>query len=290
MYDPNLLRTFLAVAGAGSFSAAGTQLGISQPTVSQHVRRLEESVGRLLIARDTREVRLTDAGDALAGFARTILAAHASAERYFDTAPTKGRIRFGAADDLAASQLPGILRQFRLLNPQVNLELSVDQSGPLTRRLAAGHLDMVMVKHPSGDHAEGTLVLRDALVWVGQETTILEPGDPVPLVAYRAPSFSRAAAIESLDAADRRWRISCAVRDVGAMLAAVRAGLGLAVFAHSLIPADLIKVSNRFHLPTLGGVDFRLIENPAAPAEAVAALRSAILSRTFGTAKATLAV
>jgi DNA-binding transcriptional LysR family regulator len=282
MYDPVLLRTFLVVADARSFTAAGAQLGISQPTVSQHIRRLEDSVGRGLVVRDTREVRLTDAGDALAGFARTILAAHAAAERYFDTAPTKGRIRFGVADDLAATQLPGILRQFRQLNPHVTIELSVDQSAPLARRLAAGHLDLVMVKQPSTETGEGTLVLRDALVWVALESTRLEQDEPVPLVTYRAPSFSRSAAIDALEADGRPWRITCAVRDVGAMHAAVRAGLGLAVFAHSLIPGDLVKVSNRFELPTLGPMDFRLLENPAAPNEAVGALKSAILSRRIG--------
>ena len=75
MLDPVLLQTFLAVAETRSFTAAGARLGISQPTVSQHVRRLETAVARTLVARDTRGVTLTDNGDAMAGFARTILAA-----------------------------------------------------------------------------------------------------------------------------------------------------------------------------------------------------------------------
>ena len=52
----------------------------------------------MLIVRDTRDVRLTDNGDAMAGFARTILAAHAAAESYFSGSAMKGRLRFGAAD------------------------------------------------------------------------------------------------------------------------------------------------------------------------------------------------
>jgi DNA-binding transcriptional LysR family regulator len=287
VYDPVLLRTFLAVAGAGSFTAAGLQLGLSQPTVSQHIRRLEESVGRPLILRDTRDVRLTDAGEALTGFARSILAAHASAERYFESGATKGRLRFGAADDLAITQLPRILRHFRSSNPQVSLELSVGQSDGLTRRLAAGQLDLVFVKQQVGvGVAEGTLVLRDAFVWVADESVVVEPDAPVPLLAYRAPSPSRRMAIAALEAAGRRWRITCTVRDIGGLVSALRAGIGVAVFPHSLIPHDLIKVSNRFGLPELGQVDFRLLSNPAGPQEAIAALASAIQAKTLGPAPA----
>ena len=217
MYDPVLLRTFLGVVDAGSFTGAAHRLGLSQPTVSQHIKKLESAVGRPLVLRDTRDVRLTDAGDALAGFARSILAAHASAEAYFAGPAARGRLRFGAADDLAITQLPRILRHFRQQNPQITLELTVGQSGPLVRRLAAGQLDLVFVKEPAEAQGEGSLVLRDRFVWVGQETTVVEEGKPVPLVMYRAPSLSRAMAIEALEGQGRRWRIACTVRDVGAL-------------------------------------------------------------------------
>jgi DNA-binding transcriptional LysR family regulator len=287
VYDPVLLRTFLGVADAGSFTGAAQRLGLSQPTVSQHIRKLEEAVGRPLVLRDTREVRLSDAGDALAGFARTILAAHAAAERYFAGPATRGRLRFGAADDLAITQLPRILRHFRQRNPQITLELTVGQSGTLVRRLAAGQLDLVFVKVPVADGAgEGALVLRDTFVWIADESAVVERDAPVPLVAYRAPSPSRRMAIAALEAAGRRWRITCTVRDIGGLIAALRAGLGVAVFPHSLIPRDLIKVSNRFELPELGQVDFRLLANPAGPQEAIAALASAIQTKTLGPAPA----
>ena len=66
VYDPELLRTFLAVAQSLSFTRAGTGLNLSQPTVSQHVRRLEQAVGRPLFVRDTRSVTLTADGEAMA--------------------------------------------------------------------------------------------------------------------------------------------------------------------------------------------------------------------------------
>ena len=223
MYDPVLLRTFLGVVDAGSFTGAGQRLGLSQPTVSQHIKKLETAVGRSLVLRDTRDVRLTDAGDALAGFARSILAAHASAEAH-SAGPGGARAaavrRRGRPRHHAAAAHP---RHFRQQNPQITLELTVGQSGPLVRRLAAGQLDLVFVKEPAEAPGEGTLVLRDRFVWVGQETTVVEEGKPVPLVMYRAPSLSRTMAIEALERQGRRWRVVCTVRDVGALVAAVRA-------------------------------------------------------------------
>jgi DNA-binding transcriptional LysR family regulator len=279
MFDPVLLKTFLAVAETQSFTGAGLQLGLSQPTVSQHVRKLEDAAGRLLVSRDTRDVRLTDNGDAMAGFARTILAAHADATSYFSGSAMRGRLRFGAGDDLAITQLPRILRHFRQLYPQINLELTVSQTGPLVRRLRSGQLDLIFIKQSPDESPDGVRVRRDAMVWVGHENTLIEPDQPVPVVAYQAPSFSRQMGIDALEAAGRTWRITCNSREVSGLLAAVRAGLGVAVFPHSLIPEDLVKVTVKFGLPVLGDVDFTLLRNPSAPADSTDALISAILGR-----------
>jgi DNA-binding transcriptional LysR family regulator len=280
MFDPVLLRTFLAVAESGSFTRAGQRLQLSQPTVSQHVRRLEAQAGRVLIDRDTRQVRLTDNGDAMAGFARSILAAHASAESYFSGKAMRGRLRFGAADDFTMTQLPRILRDFRALHPQLNLELTVGQSGALHRRLSAGQLDLVFIKQTPGA-GEGTRVSTDQMVWMALDGIQLGPDEPVPLVSYQDPSMSRQMAIDALESAGRTWRITCNTREVNGVLSAVRAGLGVAVFPRTLIPGDLVKVSNRLGLPEIGDVDFTLIANPHSAADPVDALSSAIMGRTL---------
>ena len=108
MYDPELLRTFLAVAQTLSFTQAAQNLGVRQPTVSQHVRKLELAVGRALFIRDTRTVTLTADGEAMAGFARAILSAHEQATGYFTGSGLRGRLRFGVSDDLALTPLPRI--------------------------------------------------------------------------------------------------------------------------------------------------------------------------------------
>lgn len=275
MFDPALLRTFVAVAETGSFTRAAQQVQLSQPTVSQQVRRLEAAAGRQLIARDTRQVRLTDNGDAMLGFARTILGAHDDAASYFTGTAMRGRLRFGSADDLALTQLPQILRDFRQVHPHINLELTVAQSGTLARRLNSGALDLVFVKQESG-RTEGRLVRRERLVWAAHRSLTLDADAPVPLIVYQAPSLSRTAALKTLEDAGRTWRITCNVREINGVLAAVRAGIGVAVFPQSMIPADLVIVDSGLGLPSPGEVDFVLLDNPRAAREPVEALITAI--------------
>ena len=270
MFEPTQLRSFLAVAETLSFTKAAERLGLAQPTISQHVRKLETAAKRVLITRDTRDVRLTDNGDAMAGFARSILSAHDSATRYFSGSAMRGRLRFGTADDLAITGLPRILREFRQIYPQINLELTVGQSDQLYRKLNAGQLDLVFVKWVAGAK-DGTVVQHDSFSWVGLEQTTLDSGTPVPLIAYPSPSLSRKLAIDALEAHGRTWRITCTTRQIS----------GVLVMPSSLVPEDLKIITRRFDLPAVGDVDFTLIRNPLANTEVIDALTQSIVGRTL---------
>lgn len=278
MFDPDQLRTFLAVSETLNFTRAASRLGLAQPTVSQHIRKLEDSVGRRLLDRDTRGVQLTDDGQAMAGFARTILAAQDRATSYFTGSAMRGRLRFGAADDLALAQLPRVLRDFRQLHPRITLELTVAQSAVLHRRLRAAQLDLVFIKQAVGE-TEGQLVRRDRLVWVGLSGTVLETGAPVPLITYQGSSLTRRTAERALSDAGRTWRITCKTQEVNGVLAAVRAGLGITVFARSLLPPDLVQLPANLGLPDLGDIDFALVANPQSAREPIEALTAAILDQ-----------
>src|ERR1700761_9048840 len=106
MFDPTRLRTFVTVAQTLSFTHAGQRLSLGQSTVSQHVRRLEEETGRQLFVRDTHAVQLTEDGEAMLGFARTILEANDRAAAYFTGTRLRGRLRFGASEDFVQTRLP----------------------------------------------------------------------------------------------------------------------------------------------------------------------------------------
>jgi len=282
MFPPEHLRTFLAVAQSLSFTQAAATLGLGQPTVSQHIRKLEEAAGRPLLIRDTRSVTLSVDGEAMVGFAQSILAAHAQASDYFTGAGVRGRLRFGVTDDLALTRVPRILRDFRHLNPGVNLDLTVSQFGAhLLRRVESGHVDVAFLKTTAGE-GRGRLVRRDRLVWATAEGGGVRWDEqrPVPLIVHQAPSPSRDLAVQALETAGIRYRVVCTARGINAVLAATRAGLGVAIFVRSLLPADLVELPGSAGLPELGDLDLVLVTNPRAPAEPVEALTTAILAHT----------
>lgn len=277
MYSPELLRTFLAVAQSLSFTRAAASLGIRQPTVSQHVRKLEEAAGRPLFIRDTRSVTLTADGEAMAGFARSILAAYEPAVGYFTGSGLSGRLRFGVTDDLALTSVPRILRDFRQLYPRIALELTVSQSVTLQRRVESGHLDVAFVKDAPGG-GRGRLVRRDKLVWAAVPGSKSHHERPLPLVVYQAPSLSRSEATSALDHAGIPHRVSCMARDVTGLLAAARAEFGIAILARTLVPDDLAELPVSAGLPELGEIDLVLLTNPRSKAGPVEALTAAILA------------
>ena len=277
MYDPELLRTFLAVAQSLSFTRAGAGLSLSQPTVSQHVRRLEEAAGRPLFVRDTHSVTLTADGEAMAGGARSILAAHEQAVAYFTGSGRSGRLRFGVTDDLALTPVPRILRDFRQLYPRIDLELTVSQSGALQRRVESGHLDVAFVKQAAGQ-GRGQLVRRDRLIWAAAPGTTLDSGRRVPLVLYQGPSISRTLGLQALERAGLGYRVTCTVRGVLGVVAAARAGLGVAIIARSLVPDDLTELPASAGLPDVGAIDLVLLTSPRSATAPAEALTAAILA------------
>ncbi|MEU2230476.1 LysR substrate-binding domain-containing protein [Streptomyces vietnamensis] len=279
MYEPTQLRTFLAVAQTLSFTRAADRLGLRQSTVSQHVRRLEEATGRPLFARDTHRVELTEDGEAMLGFARTILQAHERAAAFFGGTRLRGRLRFGASEDFVTTRLPEILESFRREHPEVDLELTVELSGTLQARLAAGRLDLILAKR-RGAESEGRLVWEDALVWIGAPGLRLDPDRPVPLILYPPPGITRARALEALEAQGRAWRIACTSSSLSANVAAARAGLGVMAHTRGLVPPGLVPVPARAGLPELGNVGFVLRKGRRGgeSQEAADALAEAILA------------
>lgn len=275
MLDPVWLRTFLTVAETRSFTRAGQRLGLRQSTVSQHVRKLEEATSQQLLLRDTHSVSLTPDGEAMIGFAGTILEDIERALAYFAGPELRGRVRFGASEDFVVGPLPEILREFRRLHPLVDLELTVDLSGVLYEKLRAGELDLVLGKRRAGDEA-GSPLWTDPLVWVGREGFELEPGAPVPLIAYPPPSITRARALESLQDNGNPWRIVCTSGSLNGLRAAALAGLGVVVFARSLIPAGLVELPAGHGLPDPGEVQFLLTTRSTTPRGPTAALSEAI--------------
>ncbi len=277
MLDPVLLRSFLAVAQTRNFTEAGRRLGLRQSTVSQHVRKLEQEAGRRLFVRDTHSVVPTADGEAMVGFAQSILAANERAERYFRASQLRGRLRFGTSEDFVTSHLPDLLRDFMQLHAAVDLELTVAVSATLYEKLDAGELDLALCKRRAGD-GRGRLVWRDRLAWIGSEATRFDPAQPIPLILYPSPSITRSSALDALEGQGRAWRIVCTSSSLSGLRAAVLAGLGVTVHARGLMPDGLSEVPASYRLPDVGGVDFVVLAARAGERGAAAALGEALLA------------
>jgi molybdate transport repressor ModE-like protein len=127
--DLRLLRSFLAVAQCGKVSTAAKQLHLSQPAVTAHLRRLEEIVGKPLLSRSTRGVRLTTQGHVLRSFSTEIQSTLSRIEASFRAEhKLNGDLRLGASLTIASHVIPTFLAEFSRVYPMVEIDLRVDNT------------------------------------------------------------------------------------------------------------------------------------------------------------------
>jgi LysR family hydrogen peroxide-inducible transcriptional activator len=154
------LRYFVAVAETGSFTRAAEREGVTQPTLSEQIMRLEDrhkGLGKRLFDRLGRKVVLTDAGHELVGRAQAILAAVDEARRAVMNSAEGGQLRVGAIPTIAPFLLPGTVARVRQSHPAVQLQLKEDLTERLLADLLAGDLDVGVMALPVRDdrlHAE----------------------------------------------------------------------------------------------------------------------------------------
>ncbi|WP_438405698.1 LysR family transcriptional regulator, partial [Aeromonas hydrophila] len=103
MLDPLLLRSFVAIIDTGSFTRAGERVHLTQSTISQQIRRLEQQLGCPLLARAGRQVVATAEGEKLLGLARRILALLAQAEEQVSEGSVS--LSLGVPEDFAAGAI-----------------------------------------------------------------------------------------------------------------------------------------------------------------------------------------
>lgn len=118
------INTFLHIAELHSFSRTARQLGYSQSAVSSQITQLEAELGTPLFDRVGKTVRLTDAGQTFLGYARTLLATAQQAQAALQPArQISGSLRIALADSVCSTFLPGLLKRYHALCPQVELVL-----------------------------------------------------------------------------------------------------------------------------------------------------------------------
>ncbi|ETK36079.1 LysR family transcriptional regulator [Microbispora sp. ATCC PTA-5024] len=138
------LRVFDAVVTHGTVTEAAVRLGLAPSSVSQQIRTLERSLGVALFGRGPRGMRLTEAGERLLPWARTLLD---QAERArADVADGPAVLRLGALETIAATHVPGVLARLALRRPELRVEVRASTSrDELLSAVAAGDLDAALL-------------------------------------------------------------------------------------------------------------------------------------------------
>jgi DNA-binding transcriptional LysR family regulator len=255
MLNPAWLNTFATVAVSRSFTDGGRQLGLTQSSVSEHIRRLEEQVGRRLLVRDTHSLALTADGEAMLIHARVILDALTHAESQFRSPRLRGRVRLGSSDDLALGPLPSVLAAFRRTHPDVELVITIGMTGRLYEHLDAGEIDLLIGKRRVGD-SRGIPLFNGQLEWLARTGTEVDLDQPLPLILVAEPSVTRAAVLDALAKAGASWQMVCTSSSHAGCIAAARGGLGLTVRSQFLAARGLAPPLNRADLPELPQVEF----------------------------------
>ena len=244
MQELDLLHTFLEVHRAGSITAAAARLGISQPSVSERIARLETELGTPLFTRSVRGVTPTAAGDALA--AR--VSAPVDRLREVWTVPEDGpaeTVRVGGASDVVAARVVPALAP--LTGRGVRVEFTLGLAHDLLALLAGGGLDVVVssvrtpfrgIRYRGLVDEEFVLVGAPSLAGtIDRHRLAADPADALrhlPLVVYDA----------DLSIVRRYWRsqfghrpantVAMIVPDLRAVLAAVVAGAGISALPRYL--------------------------------------------------------
>ena len=154
VFDPRLLEAFVAVADAGSFTAAAHRLHSTQSTISQQIGRLEGLIGKALLDRSARPVKLTPAGERLIGYARRILALQSEAAALLADPSGSRTLQVGLPDDLMTAPMSQGFARFAERYREIRLDVTTGLSRDLSRQFREGEFRGRRIALVSGLHRQ----------------------------------------------------------------------------------------------------------------------------------------
>ncbi|WP_370691419.1 LysR family transcriptional regulator [Affinirhizobium pseudoryzae] len=273
LLDNDVLKTFVAIADTGNFSTAAEAVLRTPSAVSMQIKKLEDQLRTTLFLRDARSVTLTPHGEMLLSYARRMIALSNEAVSRFVMPELSGVVRLGAADDIAERLLPSILKDFSAKFPGIMVDVTVDMSMKLRRRMEEQRLDLALVNYSCMSQLPvGEVVYQDRLVWAGAKCGTAHLRDPLPISIWEEGCIWRQAAVNGLEQMKRAYRIAYLSSNTMAQRAAVVSDLAIAPFPRSYITDDMVVLGSKEGLPELMSFDIRLLSAPqlSVPAKAVA--------------------
>lgn len=240
----NLIRSFVAIVDTGSMLNASNQVFVTQSALSLQIKRLEELVQQTLFIREGRRLQLSDAGEVLLEYARKLLALHDEAVIAVGSGGFVGPIRVGTVQDFADTILSGLLAQFASLHPDAQIYAKVAGTAELQDLLDKDQLD-ILIGYAAADDPAALRI--SPMAWYGDSGLVKH--EVIPLAVLEKPCRFREAAIASLEAAGRPYRIAVETPNLSSLRAAVEAQLGITCRTgtfldenSALVEADLPKL------------------------------------------------
>jgi DNA-binding transcriptional LysR family regulator len=267
MLDLELLRSFVSVVEAGGFTRAGARVHRTQSTVSQQIKRLEEDVGQVLLHRDGKDVRPTEAGERLLSYARRLLSLAEEARDVLRQPDGEGAIRLGIPEDFAAYRLAKLLGAFSRSHPRLRLDVRAGQSKHLAHDLERGELDLALYKREAGEKG-AVAVWPERVHWVTSKSHPVDVDVPsVPLIGFPLGCIYRAGAIHALESAGRAWHTAYTSSSLAGIQAAVAAGMGLSILSEMSILSDHRVLTAKEGFAPINKTELALMASPnASPA------------------------
>jgi DNA-binding transcriptional LysR family regulator len=255
--DPLWLRSFVAIAQAGSVTRAAQQVHRTQSAVSTHLQQLEASVGAQLVQRSTRALALTPEGERFLPHARKLLDWQDEARAAMQPAAQVEVRRVGISEYFLPARLGELLALLRDTTPGVRFELLWTSSAALQKLWDAGEMDMAVLTSDK-PLPQARLLRREPLAWVAAGSLALPAQRSAPLVLLGPDCPVRTMALAALARSGRAHHIQLSCAGAHGAIAAIRAGWGVGCLNLSAIPADLkpLPASDARHWPAPGRLAF----------------------------------
>jgi DNA-binding transcriptional LysR family regulator len=274
--DLRRLEIFLKVAELGSFSRAADALFLTQPTVSEHVRALEDELGVQLLDRLGRGTTPTKAGTLLLGYARRMLTLAREARQAIEQfqGRVSGELVLGGSTIPGEYVLPALIGAFRAKYPDVSISLRIGDSRQVQEWVEQGHVEVGVVGAlPASRTLESRPLMGDELVlivppehpWVARKTVTPEDVQREPLIVRERGSGSRQTLEDALKEAGTdltAFHVIGEIASTQAVKQTVRAGLGVSFVSQRAVEDECrarllacvkvrsFTVSRAFHLVT----------------------------------------
>lgn len=247
--DLDAVKAFVLTADLQSFTRAAEALASTQPAVSLKVRRLERQLGRRLLERTPRQVRLSAEGALFLEAARALVGAHERAVASFEV--ERRRLVVGISQLIVGRELPAVLRHMREHDPHLLLELHVAGSRDIMQAYDEGELDAALVVQAENPGQRGETLYREQFAWIGAAGWRPRPGEPLPLSTQGASCGIRAAAVRALDQAGVPWTEAFIGKGAAVLGAAAAAGFAVSVLALRAAPGGTVDLGPALSLPKL---------------------------------------